>query len=90
MVALSCLLLIFLAHSSHQQELRDVTDFNLNWLFHYGDESGADATTFADGSWRSLSVPHDWAIESPSPPANPFLSSAPTTGYGAYAPSGIS
>jgi len=32
----------------------------------------------------------NWIIEGPNPPANPFLSSAPTTGYGAYAPSGIS
>ena len=90
MFVVSCLLLVILAQLSYQRELRNVTDFNLNWLFHYGDTSGADATSFADGSWRSLSVPHDWAIEGPNPPVNPFLSSAPTTGYGAYAPSGIS
>ena len=90
MFVVSCLLLIILAQLSHQWELRNITDFNLNWLFHSGDASGADGTSFADASWRSLSVPHDWVIEGPNPPANPFLSSAPTTGYSAYAPSGIS
>ncbi|KAK4448687.1 glycoside hydrolase superfamily [Podospora aff. communis PSN243] len=89
-VAVCCLLLGIFAQSSHQLQLRNVTDFNLNWLFHYGDANGADASAFADGSWRPLSVPHDWAIEGPNPPANPFLSSAATMGYGAYAPSGIS
>ena len=34
-------------------------------------------------------MPHDWAIEGPNPPANPFSESAATTGRGAYAPSGI-
>lgn len=69
---------------------RNTTDFNLGWLFHYGDVTDAGAATFADSTWRSLKVPHDWAIEDPSPPRPPFSSSAATTGYGAYVSSGIS
>jgi beta-galactosidase len=37
--------------------------FNDGWKFYLGDKSGAQATTFDDSSWRSLSVPHDWSVE---------------------------
>jgi beta-galactosidase len=69
--------------------VRTVQAFNDNWLFNYGDAAGADATAFADTGWRHLSVPHDWAIEGPNPPADPFSQNAPSTGRGAYLPSGI-
>ncbi|WP_030434468.1 glycoside hydrolase family 2 protein [Actinoplanes subtropicus] len=68
---------------------RTVTDFDPGWLFHYGDAVGASAASYADGSWRKVSVPHDWSIEGPNPPANPFSQSAPSTGRGGYLPSGI-
>jgi beta-galactosidase len=69
--------------------IRTIQAFNDNWLFNYGDAAGADATAFADAAWRRLSVPHDWAIEGPNPPADPFSQNAPSTGRGAYLPSGI-
>jgi beta-galactosidase len=34
--------------------------FNEGWKFYLGDASGAEKPSFADGSWTSLSVPHDW------------------------------
>ena len=70
--------------------VRTVLPFDAGWLFNYGDAAGADAATFADTGWRTVNVPHDWSIEGPMPPANPFSMSAATTGRGAYAPSGIS
>lgn len=89
--AVACLLLFCVALSLQQDvPLRNLTDFNLGWLFHYGDATGADSASYADGSWRSLSVPHDWAIEGPSPPTSPFSQGASSTGYGGYVPSGIS
>ena len=51
--------------------------------------AGASATTFADSGWRTINVPHDWSVEGPSPPANPFSQAAATTGRGGYVPSGI-
>ncbi len=49
-----------------------------NWKFHLGDDwpgalhldkagasSGPAAERFHDGGWRSINVPHDWAIELP-------------------------
>jgi beta-galactosidase len=68
---------------------RTVTDFDAGWLFHYGDASGAGGAAYPDGNWRTLSVPHDWSIEGPNPPSDPFSQSAPSTGRGGYAPSGI-
>ena len=69
--------------------VRTVQAFDTNWLFHYGDATGASAATFADTGWRTLNVPHDWSIEGPNPPANPFSQTAATSGRGAYVPSGI-
>jgi len=68
---------------------RTIVDFDPGWLFHYGDASGASSASYADSGWRSLSVPHDWSIEGPNPPSNPFSSSAASTGRGGYLPSGI-
>src|SRR5262245_8348304 len=77
------------AAAAAANRFRTVTDFDPGWLFHYGDASGAGPPTCPDGSWRNLSVPHDWSIEGGNPPANPFAQSAPSTGRGGYLPSGI-
>jgi len=63
--------------------------FDLSWLYHNGDATGADTAAFVDSTWRSLNVPHDWAIEGTNPPANPFSANAATTGRGAWVASGI-
>ncbi|MDI1335771.1 MAG: glycoside hydrolase family 2 TIM barrel-domain containing protein [Lacunisphaera sp.] len=39
--------------------------FNDSWRFHKGDAPGAEAPTFADDAWRTVRLPHDWAIEGP-------------------------
>jgi beta-galactosidase len=70
-------------------QARTILPFDSGWLFYVGNPTGAQAPTFADMSWRSQNVPHDWAIEGPNPPSNPFSESAATLGRGAYAPSGI-
>jgi beta-galactosidase len=70
--------------------VRTIFPFDAAWLFHFGDATGADATAFADTTWRSVNVPHDWAIEGAAPPASPFSATAATTGRGAFVASGIS
>jgi beta-galactosidase len=70
--------------------VRTIIPFDTAWLFNFGDATGAQATAFADTAWRTVNVPHDWAIEGSSPPANPFSETAATTGRGAYVSSGIS
>jgi beta-galactosidase len=69
--------------------VRGIIPFDASWLYHNGDATGADTATFADSAWRSLSVPHDWAIEGTNPPANPFSATAATTGRGGWVASGI-
>lgn len=34
-----------------------------NWKFVNGDPDGAEAPSFAGGSWRRVDLPHDWSIE---------------------------
>ena len=63
--------------------IRTIMPFDTGWLFNLGDATGANAAAFADATWRPLSVPHDWSIE------GTFAAGNPTTGYGAWAPSGI-
>lgn len=42
---------------------REVVDFNFDWQFSLGDHPEASQTEFADSTWRSLNLPHDWSIE---------------------------
>ena len=39
--------------------------FNLGWLFHYGDEPGADFMGWDDSAWERVTLPHDWAVSFP-------------------------
>ena len=41
------------------------------WRFLLGDPAGAEAPSFADNSWRTVDVPHDWSIESKPEKDNP-------------------
>lgn len=34
-----------------------------NWKFHYGTASEAISPDFDDSSWRTLTLPHDWSVE---------------------------
>jgi beta-galactosidase len=60
---------------------RDAFDFG--WKFTRGDAPGAQQPSFADASWRSLDLPHDWSIE------GPFAQDELSAGAGANAPTGI-
>ncbi len=57
---------------------REHLSLDANWKFHLGDDwpgalhldkagasTGPAAEKFSDSSWRSLNLPHDWAIELP-------------------------
>jgi len=57
--------------------------FDFGWKFFKGDAPGAEAPGFSDAGWRSLDLPHDWSIE------GPFDAQAPSSGPGAYLPTGV-
>lgn len=42
-----------------------------DWRFLLGDPSGAEAPQFADSSWRTVNLPHDWSIEGAPEKNNP-------------------
>lgn len=39
--------------------------FNDGWRFNKGESTGAEQPGFNDSAWRTLTLPHDWAIEGP-------------------------
>ena len=39
--------------------------WNTDWLFHYGDEPGADFMGWDDSAWERVTLPHDWAVSFP-------------------------
>ena len=57
--------------------------FNDNWKFHLGNVTGGESTSFNDGTWRNLNLPHDWSIELS------FNQSSAATGGGGYLDGGI-
>lgn len=76
-----CLLLFLSATAMTQPRL--VIDFNRNWKFFKGDDSLAKNYNYNDKNWRTLSLPHDWSIESD------FTKDAPATNQGGSLPGGI-
>lgn len=50
---------------------RDRQSFDKDWLFVLADSAGMQKSEYADGHWRRLNLPHDWAIEGDFAPSNP-------------------
>lgn len=45
--------------------VREETTLQTGWRFHSGAQPGAHEAAFDDGTWQSVTVPHDWAIAGP-------------------------
>jgi len=64
-LALFCLLLsLVFTGQLHAQQNKNYL-FNDDWLFHKGDITNGENGGAASESWRSVQLPHDWAIEGP-------------------------
>lgn len=59
------------------------TNFNHGWTFNLGDIDGAEMPGFDNSAWRTLSLPHDWAIE------GDFSEDNPSSAGGGALPGGI-
>ncbi len=59
----SFLILLFISQLTISQ--RKVTELDSGWKFFKGNQDRAYQTAFDDSAWKSVSVPHDWAIEGP-------------------------
>ena len=42
------------------QTSRTKANFNLNWKYIQGDQSGAQTVTYADGAWATVNLPHNF------------------------------
>jgi beta-galactosidase len=77
--------LLFVGHISAKTVLRERRSFNEGWLFNKTTDSSASQILYNDGSWRSLTLPHDWAIEGPfKPEYNPRTGGLPIVGEAWY------
>ncbi len=61
----------------------DTPSFEKDWRFLQSDAKDGQQTSLDDASWKSVDLPHDWAI------AGPFDQHAATTGAGGFLPSGV-
>lgn len=50
---------------------RERQSFDKGWLFTLADSAGMSKSDYSDRHWRSLNLPHDWAIEGDFSPSNP-------------------
>lgn len=53
-----CALMIVMAVVAERK-----TCIDEGWRFHYGEAAGAVSPDYDDSSWRTLSLPHDWCVE---------------------------
>lgn len=63
--------------------------FDDNWRFKKDSLTGAEKTGYPDAGWRTLHLPHDWAIEdlpgqNDSTIVGPFYKYSPAKEHGAY------
>jgi beta-galactosidase len=61
----------FPVNRAQAQTPRLELDADSGWRFLLGDPSGAEERQFADGSWRTVNLPHDWSIEGVPDKNNP-------------------
>jgi beta-galactosidase len=62
------LLILLLSCNSTEMQERERTSFNEDWLFQKTNDTSAFEKDYYDSNWRSLQLPHDWAIEGPFKP----------------------
>ena len=64
---------------------RVVVNFNRDWRFAKGEQSGAQRPDFDDSAWQAVRLPHDWAISGPfNPQENGYAGKLPWKGVGWY------
>ena len=56
------LLIAALASTSYAAELRQVMNFNRDWVFQLGDYAGAEGVSVNDASWERIGLPHSFSM----------------------------
>ncbi|HVU18238.1 MAG TPA: glycoside hydrolase family 2 TIM barrel-domain containing protein [Candidatus Didemnitutus sp.] len=75
---------MFFTFASAAESPRTTQSLDADCLFSRGDVPASETPLFDDVNWRSVDVPHDWAIE------GGVDKDAPTGRGGGYRPSGVS
>ena len=70
-IVLLCLLTAAGALTASASRDSRAIDFDKGWRFSLENPAGASDPNHDDSSWRSLNLPHDWAIEGTFSPDNP-------------------
>ena len=71
-----CLCALLLAYgmpAEARKPVRTRTNIDAQWKFQKGDVPSAQEAAFDDAAWRTLDVPHDWAIEDDYDEHSPVL-----------------
>src|SRR4030042_5611885 len=64
---------------------RKVLNFNRDWKFAKGENSGAENIDFDDSQWQAVRLPHDWAISGRfNPKESGYAGKLPWRGGGWY------
>ncbi len=71
LLTLCLAVLMVTACATREESPRQRISFNDDWQFHLGDTPEAPALGFDATAWRSLTLPHDWAIEGEFSKDNP-------------------
>ena len=70
-VCISLFMGLFAACTQQGISPRETQSFNKTWKFQLGDNPQAAQLSFDDSEWRTLNLPHDWAIEGDFDEHNP-------------------
>lgn len=73
---------LFTATMTMAQTSRVETNLNTNWKFSLSDNEESKSLSFNDKSWRNVTIPHDWSMESD------FKADAAMGNEGGYLPAG--
>ncbi len=76
-VSLFIFFLLLFVGQGFAQTVRAKLNFNRDWKFKLGDQSGGEATVFNDSDWESVGLPHSFSIPY-------FMSPDFYVGYGWY------
>jgi beta-galactosidase len=85
MAGAAALILVTQVRAAEVVTGRRVVNFNGDWKFAKGAQSGAEKPDFDDSAWQAVHLPHDWAIAGPSNPSeNGYAGKLPWKGEGWY------
>ncbi|KAA6330244.1 Beta-galactosidase BoGH2A, partial [termite gut metagenome] len=82
LILYSSFIILYLVSCTNTKSPRERISFNKDWSFQLGNVEATERT-FDDSGWRTLNLPHDWAIE------GEFSEDNPSGSNGGALPGGI-